>query len=358
MRPHASKGSMNPYVKIGVGPFGTPQRMAGARGLPAQAVPSRGPSDAGQCAEEECDVEECGDENHAPKNRETHICGLDTRPVLPLLLLTSTSSAGACMLAFQAPLWDRMFGGAIIPAILFGCLLAVTLGCMIYCIICDPGMLRRSSRRQAGTGSEDLQSEPASFEPLHPKAQSHQSEEPPLPKRAQKTWLYKLPIRRYDHYCRWVMNCIGLLNHREFIVLCIGLVVIGIVGVVVDVVLIIAIPILDSLSLGIEVYLVAHLVYSIAVIALTAPILHIHVGLISRNELAADWKRNDFYIITRSTSGTIDKPVNQLDEDEFNERFDSFAYDEKSNHFDHGCAQNCWDFWCIPRWSKDQLGDF
>ena len=25
------------------------------------------------------------------------------------------------------------------------------------------------------------------------------------------------PIRRYDHYCRWLTNAVGLLNHREFV---------------------------------------------------------------------------------------------------------------------------------------------
>merc|ERR1712070_1174505 len=51
-----------------------------------------------------------------------------------------------------------------------------------------------------------------------------------LPRRAHKTWLYEIPIRRYSHYCRWLCNCVGLMNHREYILMCTGVVAIGFVG--------------------------------------------------------------------------------------------------------------------------------
>merc|ERR1719517_412974 len=55
-----------------------------------------------------------------------------------------------------------------------------------------------------------------------------------LPRRAHKCWQYDQPIRRYDHYCRWLTNVIGLLNHREFLVMVVGLVAIGVFGMALD----------------------------------------------------------------------------------------------------------------------------
>ncbi|CAE7257996.1 cdc48 [Symbiodinium natans] len=31
----------------------------------------------------------------------------------------------------------------------------------------------------------------------------------PNPRRAHKSWQYGRPIRRYDHYCKWLNNVIG-----------------------------------------------------------------------------------------------------------------------------------------------------
>merc|ERR1719277_2520379 len=116
-------------------------------------------------------------------------------------------------------------------------LYAVTLGCMTYCAFCDPGQMRRGID-------------------VEPPARSHQ------------TWQYKRPIRRYDHYCRWLTNCIGLLNHREFVVMLVGLVLIGILGFLLDLLL------------------ALHLAYSMALLGLAGPIFKCHFGLVSRNELA------------------------------------------------------------------------
>merc|ERR1719343_685150 len=95
-----------------------------------------------------------------------------------------------------------------------------------------------------------------------------------------------------------------------------------------------------------------HLGYSVALIALALPILRIHVGLVSRNELAAEWKRNDFYV-ARNTKRGKDVPVNDLSDDEFNALFDEFVYDKSKNEMDQGCAKNCFNFWCLPRWAPD-----
>jgi hypothetical protein len=87
------------------------------------------------------------------------------------------------------------------------------------------------------------------------------------------------------------------------------------------------------------------------------PILKIHAGLISRNELASEWKRNDFYIAKRCKRG-VNVQVNELSDDEFNELFDEFEYDERRNNYDKGRCKNCMNFWCVSRWEKKQKGDF
>merc|ERR1712217_806750 len=178
--------------------------------------------------------------------------------------------------------------------------------------------------------------------------------EPPLPPRAHKTWLYKNPVRRYDHYCRWVTNVIGLLNHREFVVMVTGLVAIGISGILFDFVLLFCMPHdMSHWITGISVIL--HLAYSVILTAVAAPILRLHVGFITRNELANEWKKNDFYV---AIIGGMMIPVNDLNEQDFNDHFEYFLYDKTKNPYDKGAVANCWGFWCTPRWTPGQLGSF
>merc|ERR1712060_220225 len=97
--------------------------------------------------------------------------------------------------------------------------------------------------------------------------------------------------------------------------------------------------------------------YAVILTALACPILRMHIGFVSRNELAQEWKRNDFYVVRRQDN---DEPVhvNDLTDDEFNDRFDSFEYDQKRNKFDKDWVSNCWVFWCSPRWGPAQYGEF
>jgi len=81
-----------------------------------------------------------------------------------------------------------------------------------------------------------------------------------------------------------------------------------------------------------SIFLVLHLAYSFILTSLVTPIFRLHVGFISRNELANEWKRHDYYVITsRQTGKPI--PVNELSDDEFNERFDAFEYDKTKKPF-------------------------
>jgi len=140
-----------------------------------------------ECAEEECDPDQCGDENRGPKASGELPCGIDTRPFLPLGLIMSTFLGGLCLLLCQLPVVNNILGalpfllGMEIALFLF--LYLVTLGCMVYCYLGDPGQLRRDYS-QAYTAME------------------REGTKPSLPKRAHKTWLYRQPVRRCPaSYC-------------------------------------------------------------------------------------------------------------------------------------------------------------
>mmetsp|Transcript_8285 Transcript_8285/g.20913 ORF Transcript_8285/g.20913 Transcript_8285/m.20913 type:complete len:410 (+) Transcript_8285:151-1380(+) len=299
-----------------------------------------------ECAEEECDPDRCGAENRPPRTDQM-TCGVDTRPVLPVALATSTIIGALCMVLLQVPLACALLNlGEIAEVIVAGFisgLYVTTLACMAYCALCDPGQLTAAQAGQQDSGFMDVEAQQA-------------QQQKPLPKRAHMTWQYSRPIRRYDHYCRWVTNCIGLLNHREFVLMCSGLVLIAIVGAAADAALILELFHLGRL--GVELVIITlHLVYSLVLLFLAGPILRIHLGLVSRNELAAEWKRNEFYVAETSKHGE-NTPVDDLSDDEFNTLFDHFVYDQKRNSFDKGAVDNCWTFWCAPRWKQAQLGDF
>lgn len=177
----------------------------------------------------------------------------------------------------------------------------------------------------------------------------------PRPKRAHKAWQYDRPIMRYDHYCRWVTNCIGLRNHREFFIMVTGFFFVAVAGAALDVILLIHyVPMRGWVSISL---LTMHLVYSLIFGYFVIPIYRIHVTFVSRNELAHEWKNDEFYIVRDELTG---EPISvkELDSDTFNAKFDSFEYDPTLNQYDHGCAQNCCLFWCTSRHSADQKGDF
>jgi len=327
---YASAPTQNQYVSAptygGPGPSGT-----------------QAPECQDECVEEECDPDQCGDEQRGPKP-ENCACGVDTRPLLPMGLVFSTLAGGICMLVCQLPLLNSLIGGFEFVLgmfiALFSILYLVTLCTTVYCATADPGMMR-PDHSQAYAAMEEVQ--------------LRQGLPAPLPKRAHKTWLYRQPVRRYDHYCRWVTNCIGLLNHREFFVMLSGLVLIAVLGVAIDLVSLIAV--FSRSALGPRIAVISHLFYSIILMYLVGPILCIHVGLVCRNELASEWKRNDFYVIMGKNGELI--PVNSLTDEEFNARFDDgFTYDRSKNVYDKGMKQNCWNFWCIPRWPPQQMGEF
>jgi len=346
-----------PDVWTGGAPQPQGQYMSAQTYQPGYGGPKAQAECEEECVEEECDPDQCGDEQRGP-DAESRPCGIDTRPLLPIGLHITTFLGGLCMLLVQLPVLNSLIGGfAFVLGMLIAIFLVlylVTLSCMLYCTVADPGTLKLEYA-QAYTAMEEAQSRQGQTRPQ------------PKPKRAHKTWLYRQPVRRYDHYCRWVTNCIGLLNHREFFVMVTGLVVIGVLGTAIDLVAVIVLcPWNHTTSLLIWgrtagplnwICVCFHLLYSAVLIYLVGPMLRVHTGLIKRNELANEWKNNDFYVTSDKHGDLI--AVNELSDLEFNDKFDdSFTYDKSRNSFDKGAVANCSSFWCTPRWPPHQMGEF
>lgn len=239
------------------------------------------------------------------------------------------------MMLLQLPMLGRLWNfDNQSQAILYSSFLliyALTLGSMTYCAFVDPGQV--------------------------PKKRGIAESEAEVPPRGHKSWQYGRPIRRYDHYCKWVANAIGLMNHREFCVMLFGLVSVGVLGGIVDVTLLVLLFVGDKPFWGTIIGIVLHLAYSATLVFLAGPILNVHTMLVSRNELAHEWKRNEFFVVKHSKRG-VNIPVSELSDDEYNALADDSVYDPRRNVRDHGLASNCATFWCTSRWRRDQKGDF
>lgn len=304
--------------------------------------------------EEECNADDCGDEMRGPQEEHKATCGLDVRPLLPVLLVGSTILGAAGGLALWLPMLRSALGQPYSGIVrwFFLALYTVTCCCMAYCAFSDPGQVAPDDPCVAHLASKDEEKKP-----LEDGEEEDEEEGPPMPRRAHKAWQYPRPIRRYDHYCRWLANCIGLLNHREFVIMCSGLVTLGVLGSLLNITLLVVTSHNGETPYAISIGLALHLIYSIILALRVWPILQLHIGFISRNELANEWKRNDFYVITSARTGKV-VPVNDLSDDEHNERFDSFHYASEKNSYDKGIYANCLSFWFTPRWRVQETGEF
>lgn len=307
----------------------------------------------GDCAEEEFfDNQECGQDLEKPtKAGQCLGYSIDRRPLLPFTLFTSTIVGAGCMFYDQIP--TIATSGRANLAIPFGIIYGLTLFLGVYCWWSNPGETVEFDDED-GASNDGI---PGSD------AQLTQQANPP---RSHKSWMYNRPVRRYDHYCRWLMNVIGFLNHREFIFMLVGLTLIGMGGVLVDAILLFLLrrPAADGVDPSLlsssrwrwpeDGFVIGHLCYSAILTGLVAPILKIHVGLVTRNELACEWKHNEFYVIRKEGSET---PVAELTDEEFNDRFNSFCYDSNRNEYDKGWRKNWQMFLCNSR-GDECNGDF
>eukprot|EP00929_Paragymnodinium_shiwhaense_P112986 TRINITY_DN81250_c0_g1_i1.p1 TRINITY_DN81250_c0_g1~~TRINITY_DN81250_c0_g1_i1.p1 ORF type:complete len:399 (-),score=56.30 TRINITY_DN81250_c0_g1_i1:157-1353(-) len=259
---------------------------------------------------------------------------MEGRYLLPFGLASSLAASGVCMYTVQQPLLQLLLDGfldiqqgavTLALALLYG----ITGACMLYAGLHEPGQIN---------------------------AKDYLTIKYTKPERSHKSWQYLRPIRRYDHYCRWLCNCIGLLNHREFFVMVLGIVGIAVVGVICDLWLLYEGLARLDVSLPALVALMAHLIYSTGLGYYVLPIVRLHVLFISRNELAEEWKTDSNYVVDDKVTGEPIK-VKELSEDDFDELFDSFRYEPSLNPWDHGCLNNCLAFWCTPR-CGDTTGDF
>jgi hypothetical protein len=260
-----------------------------------------------------------------PKPEVETIFGMDKRPFYPLALFLSSFLGAMCVLHVQCALWHDVFGGAAIFHFVFSLLYVATLGCMAYAALCDPGQI--SKQWQPGD---------------------------PLPRRSHKTWLYRRPVLRFDHYCRWLTNVIGLRNHREFMVMVGGLTAISLLSIVVDSLLLTA-GLFRAMGFS-RILVTFHLAYSLGVGKYAGQIFRLHVGFVSRNELAKEWKNDDYYVLRYDDGSEI--PVNDLTSEEYNKYEDDFEYDSTRNPWDNGLEENCMRFWWNPRCGVEQLGEF
>lgn len=258
------------------------------------------------------------------------IWGMDKRPFFPAVLFGSLLWS-MYMTRLQGMVMTQMFGSAQRCRTFFLAMYLVTISSAAYTAMSNPGLMPEELYRRWQAG--------------------HLS----LPQRAHKHWLYRRPILRFHQYCRWVTNCIGLRNHRAYMIMLAGFVTIGVVDALLDLVLVTA-HFRES-TWSEEILLLLHFAYSLYFSWYATPLLRQHSAFILRNELTQEWKRDAYYVVRSDVTGEV-APVTELDPEEYNNKFDEFIYEPSRNPFDKGPIQNCLNFWLTDRSDPDELGEF
>merc|ERR1711879_683655 len=107
--------------------------------------------------------------------------------MLPVLLFSSLLIGACCMLVVQRQCVENIFGrpSGIAFAAFFSSLFILTLGSMSYAALSDPGQV-----------PDDIDT---------------------WPERSHKSFQYDRPLLRYDHFCRWITNCVALRTIENFL---------------------------------------------------------------------------------------------------------------------------------------------
>jgi len=300
-------------------------------------------------AEAECtNQEECGGDEKPPNLDGGEVyCGIDRRTLLPPCLGATTIIGGAHMLFLTLPVL-RSHGNiaASLSSAIFYSLLSLyilTMVLMIYCGIADAGQV-----------------------PIDDGAEGDDELPQKAPPRSYKTWCYERPVRRFDHYCRWLRNAIGLLNHREFFAMLVCLMLIAVLGFGIDTWVFVAVVRSEHAAWGSSwneqlslVLVFSHVCYDLILLYCVLPIFQLHTGFISRNELAKDYNNDIYRLLKEASDGRKDVPKDELSSDEYNMQEEgNFVYDPSRNPYDKGCCENCFSFWCRARWPDDVEGNF
>jgi len=258
--------------------------------------------------------------------------GMDKRPFFPSVLITSLLWS-MCMTSSQVAIMQDLFGSAVHWNLLFTLVYVTTIGSMVYTATANPGMMNDATFQeyQASGGSK--------------------------PKRAHKHWFYKRPILRFHQYCKWVTNCVGLKNHRSYMTMLIGFVVLSVLDIFLDILHVLASLYQNDFGQFRDAFIVLHLAYSMYFAWYTIPLLRMHTGFVMRNELTQEWKQDDFQVVYARLTG---EPiwVNDLDQEEYDELIDRAVYDARRNPWDKGWKHNCWVFWFTSRSDPQNVGEF
>lgn len=260
-----------------------------------------------------------------PQWQDPELKGDSRGRLLPMGLVGSLLFGVMCTALVQRQVVDEVFGSttALVFIGVAACVFLVTFLFLTLAALSDPGQVPSNADR--------------------------------VPQRSHKNFLYPRHLLRYDHYCRWIMNCIALKNHREFFVMLVGLVCISIGGFCVDIPLLCICVSRNEWFFALALSL--HFGYSAGFCYYVLPIFRLHVRFVSRNELANEWKSDLFYVLEDEDTGDYTW-VGDLDPMVFNERYDDFQYDPTRNPWDKGCPMNCCLFWCTSRSSEREYGEF
>mmetsp|Transcript_80145 Transcript_80145/g.217011 ORF Transcript_80145/g.217011 Transcript_80145/m.217011 type:complete len:366 (+) Transcript_80145:37-1134(+) len=265
----------------------------------------------------------------AKKYDQATIFGIDKRPFFPTVLIVSLLWS-MCMTWLQSWVIADLFGGAFRCNTFFLVVYILTIGAALNTSLSNPGLMSEEQFRKWQDGQTSI------------------------PMRAHKHWLYRRPVQRFHQYCRWVTNCVGLRNHRSYMIMLLGFVTTAVADTIVDLILV---PVhFVSGTWTAEFLCLLHLCYSIYFAWYSAPLLRQHTAFIMRNELTQEWKRDDYYVVVGPTGEKI--AVTDLDAEDYNRLFDEFEYDSSRNPFDKGWVDNCISFWTRSRDDPDEWGEF
>mmetsp|Transcript_25610 Transcript_25610/g.54344 ORF Transcript_25610/g.54344 Transcript_25610/m.54344 type:complete len:287 (+) Transcript_25610:225-1085(+) len=259
---------------------------------------------------------------------ESQICGMTKSPIFPLGMILALVWSG-----FMS--WKQVLTlSSVIPQVyalnyFFWALYPFTICAAFYATVSDPGTLTDDQLEEYEETGQ-------------------------LPQRAHKHWMYDRPIRRFHQYCRWVTNCIGLRNHRTYILLLLGVFLMASSNTLLD---LLAAPLYyrqgDWASLA---ALIFHTLFSAYVTYYSGPLLYAHMRFVIRNELVQEYKKDHAYVVTDEMGKQIS--VNELEVEDYNSLFDTFQYEPSLNPWDHGWYTNFTEFWLTDRSDEDELGDF